>query len=122
MAEVGAKEERKDLYTVQMQQKAEGLYEKISILLEEARTKVFSTVNTTMVRTYYEIGKIIVEEEQEGKERAEYGKKTLKHLSDRLIERFGKGFTVRYLEQMRMFYLTYSKSKTLFSQSQGILS
>jgi len=64
-------------------------------------------VNQTMVHTYYEIGRMIVEDEQQGKERAEYGKQVLKELSKKLIDNFGKGFSVQNLENMRKFYLLY---------------
>jgi len=60
-----------------------------------------------MVHTYYEIGRMIVEDEQQGKERAEYGKQVLKELSKKLIDNFGKGFSVQNLENMRKFYLLY---------------
>ncbi len=88
------------------------LYNRVVKLLKEARKLVVRTVNETMVYTYFEIGKIIVEEEQQGKERAEYGKKTLKGLSEKLWKEFGKGFSVDNLENMRRFYLTYSISET----------
>jgi len=78
-----------------------GFYNKIAELLKNARNKVVQTVNTTMVYTYFEIGRIIVEEEQKGKERAEYGKKILKELSRKLIKDFGKGFSETNLKQMR---------------------
>lgn len=60
-----------------------------------------------MVYAYYEIGRRIYEEEQHGKERADYGKYLLKELSDYLLKKFGKGFSVTNLKQMRKFYLTY---------------
>ena len=87
-------------------------YNKIIKLLKNARKKVVQTVNTTMVYTYFEIGRIIVEEEQKGKERAEYGKKILAKLSQKLNKEFGRGFSVDNLENMRRFYLTYSISET----------
>ncbi len=87
-------------------------YNKIVELLKSARNKVVQTVNITMVYTYFEIGRIIVEEEQKGKERAEYGKKILEKLSRKLNEEFGRGFSVDNLENMRKFYLTYSISET----------
>ena len=65
-----------------------------------------------MVYTYFEIGKVIVEEEQKGKSRAEYGKQILKGLSEKLTKEFGKGFSVTNLQQMRQFYLTYEKQQT----------
>ncbi len=91
-------------------------YNKIAELLKNARNKVVQTVNTTMVYTYFEIGKTIVEEEQKGKERADYGKQLLKELSIKLRKEFGKGFSVTNLQQMRQFYLTYSKRQTLSDQ------
>ncbi len=88
-------------------------FNKITKLLQEARKSVVRRINQTMVYTYYEIGRLIVEEEQKGKKRAEYGKQLLKELSERLITEFGKGFSVTNLKQMRQFYLTYSKGQTL---------
>ena len=84
------------------------LYKKISSILEESRKFVATTVNTAMVQTYFEIGRLIVEEEQHGNVRAEYGKETLKNLSIKLTANYGKGFSQRNLEQMRQFYLVYS--------------
>ena len=84
------------------------LYNKISSILEESRKFVATTVNTAMVQTYFEIGRLIVEEEQHGNIRAEYGKETLKNLSIKLTANYGKGFSQRNLEQMRQFYLVYS--------------
>jgi len=85
------------------------LYDRIAELLRKARKTVVQTVNRTMVYTYFEIGRTIVEEEQKGKERAEYGKQIIKELSQRLTHEFGKGFSIRNLEQMRKFYLVYGK-------------
>ena len=87
-------------------------YYQIVDLLQSARKKVVQTVNQTMVHTYFEIGRMIVEEEQDGKERADYGKQILKELSTILTERFGKGFSVDNLENMRRLYVTYGKSET----------
>ena len=84
------------------------LYNKIASILEESRKFVATTVNTAMVQTYFEIGRLIVEEEQHGNVRAEYGKETLKNLSIKLTANYGKGFSQRNLEQMRQFYLVYS--------------
>jgi len=93
-------------------------YNKITVLLKEARESVVQTVNKTMVYTYFEIGRIIVEEEQKGKERAEYGKRLLEKLSNKLKTEFGKGFSVDNLENMRNFYLVYSISETLSRKSK----
>jgi predicted nuclease of restriction endonuclease-like (RecB) superfamily len=85
-------------------------------LLQSARSRVVHTVNQTMVLTYFEIGRMIVEEEQDGKERAGYGKKVVKELSIVLTNEFGKGFSERNIEQMRQFYLVYSKSQTVSAE------
>ena len=88
-------------------------YKDIKQLLQDARQKVYQSINTTMTQTYYEIGKRIVEEEQGGEKRAGYGKKLLKNLSFELSKEFGKGFSVDNLENMRKFYLSFSKSETV---------
>jgi predicted nuclease of restriction endonuclease-like (RecB) superfamily len=85
----------------------------IKTLLQNAREKVYKNVNEVMTKTYYEIGKKIVEEEQLGSSRAKYGKELLKNLSNELTKEFGKGFSVDNLENMRRFYLVYSKSETV---------
>ena len=86
-------------------------------LLENARKKVVTTVNQTMVLTYFEIGRMIVEEEQKGENRAEYGKKILKILSKKLTEKYKKGFSLTNLKQIRSFYLVYSeKGQTVSDQ------
>ncbi len=89
------------------------LFQQVVELLQNARHQVLRTVNSTMVCTYFEIGRMIVEEEQSGKDRAEYGKKILKGLSDELKKEFGKGFSIDNLENMRKFYLAYSISESL---------
>lgn len=91
-------------------------------LLQSARRDVVRAVNQTMVLTYFEIGRMIVEEEQGGKERADYGKQLLKGLSEVLTKEFGKGFSVKNIERMRAFYLAYQKSSTLLSNSQKSIS
>jgi len=89
------------------------IFLQVAELLQNARQQVLRTVNSTMTLTYFEIGRIIVEEEQNGKDRAEYGKKLLKSLSQQLTKEFGKGFSIRNLEFIRKFYLTYSNSEAL---------
>lgn len=96
----------------------ERLYNQIEELLSLARKKVVTQVNQTMAFTYFEIGRIIVENEQGGKERAAYGKGVLKGLSKRLSKDFGRGFSPDNLENMRRFYLTYSKSEKLSRKSE----
>ncbi|GGK71752.1 YhcG family protein [Rufibacter glacialis] len=96
------------------------LFEKVALLISDARRKVVATVNLTMVHTYFEIGRMIVEEEQQGKERAAYGKAVLKELSVQLSREFGKGFSVENLDRMRFFYKTYSltNSSTALTNSE----
>ena len=85
----------------------------IKQILEQARQRAYSAVNTAMVEAYWQIGKRIVEEEQQGKERAEYGKEILKTLSNELSTEFGKGFDERELRRIRQFYLTFPIRDTL---------
>ena len=70
-------------------------------------------VNTELLSTYWNIGKIIVEHEQENKDRADYGKQTLKELSKELTKEFGKGFSVSNLQFMRRFYQSYQIQQTV---------
>lgn len=84
------------------------LFERITELLAAARQRVMSTVNHTMVQTYFEIGRMIFEDELQGNERAKYAQNQLKTLSQKLTDKFGKGFSVRNLQTMRQFYLVYS--------------
>ncbi|MCX6224439.1 MAG: DUF1016 N-terminal domain-containing protein [Bacteroidia bacterium] len=79
-------------------------------MLQAAKQNIARAVNQTMVYTYFEIGRLIVEDEQQGKERAAYGKQILKDLSMRLTTEFGKGFSVENLDRMRFFFKTYSPS------------
>ncbi len=87
------------------------LYHEIKSILEEARKSAYRAVNFSMVLAYYQIGKLIVEEEQEGKKRAEYGEALLADLSKRLTADFGKGFSVAGLKNYRQFYITFSNSE-----------
>jgi len=85
------------------------LYKKIKTVLDEARNKVYRAVNFTMVESYWNIGHLIVEEEQKGKQRAEYGEYLIQNLSKDLTKQFGRGFDIANVWNMRQFYLTYSK-------------
>ena len=85
------------------------LFDNIAHLIEQARQRVRTAVNTAMVCTYYEIGRHIVEHEQKGEHRAEYGKAVLKALSARLTERFGDGWSYAQLKNIRQFYLLYEE-------------
>ena len=89
------------------------IYQEIHDLLHKARQNIISNVNYTMTKTYFLIGKRIVEEEQDGNKRAEYGKNLIKTLSKKLTKEFGKGFSETNLEQMRKFFKVYGISQTL---------
>lgn len=92
------------------------LYEQIRNILLTSRQKAYSAVNEAMVQAYWLIGKTIVEDEQNGNNRAEYGKETLQFLSTKLTEEFGKGFSVRTLQQLKKFYVVYPNTNALRSQ------
>ncbi len=81
-------------------------------LLEKSRKNIAQQVNTELLTTYWNIGRIIVEYEQQSQLRAEYGKQTLKELSKELTREFGKGFSRSNLQNMRAFYLAYEKCQT----------
>lgn len=89
------------------------LFSKIVELLSQARKFVAKNVNQTIVLTYFEVGRLVVEDEQQGEERAEYGKTVLKELSKQLSKEFGKGYSVTNLQQMRKFFMIYQKQQTL---------
>ena len=84
------------------------LFQSVKILIEKAQQNVVRNVNTTMLLTYFEIGRMIVEDEQQGKQRAGYAKETLSILSDFLVSEFGKGYSITNLEYCRKFYQVYS--------------
>ena len=98
------------------------LFQEVIELLQNARQQVLRTVNSTMTYTYFEIGRMIVEEEQNGAERAEYGKQILKGLSEQLTKEFGKGYSVDNLQNMRKLYFVYSNYETLSSNSEKVES
>lgn len=79
----------------------------IAGLLTKARSNAYRAVNSIMVETYWKIGQRIVEEEQNGKSRAEYGEKLIEKLSRYLTDTFGKGFSEANIKDMRSFYLTF---------------
>ena len=89
------------------------MIEQIKQVMGQARANVAKVVNNELITAYWNIGRIIVEHEQENNERATYGKQTLKELSKVLTEEFGKGFSVSNLQFMRRFYQTYQIQQTL---------
>src|SRR4030042_2983095 len=85
----------------------------IGSLLEQGRRQAYHAVNAILVKTYWQVGQRIVEYEQKGKEKAEYGSALLKRLSTDLNKLYKKGFSVDNLENMRGFYLAFPNSETL---------
>jgi hypothetical protein len=92
------------------------LLERVRELILAARRTAAVTVNSLQVITSFEIGRIIIEHEQQGIHRAEYGKMVLKALSERLTTEFGRGFSERNLEYMRKFYLNWKDRVLPISQ------
>ena len=86
-------------------------FKSVCDLIQQARRSVEKNINTTMTVTYYEIGRRIVEKEQQGEKRAQYGKRILQGLSDYLSDNLGKGFSAENLRLMRKFFLTYSSDE-----------
>ena len=98
-------------------------FENVSNVLDKARKNAKTAVNLSMVYAYYEIGKIIVEEEQNGKQRAAYGTQLMNELSAYLTKMYGKGFSVGNLKNIRQFYRVYSTDQigeTVFSQFENL--
>ena len=94
-----------------------GLVEPIAQIIEQARGQVRQAVNSVMVHSYWHIGQMIVEHEQQGASRAEYGKQQLQQLSAQLTERLGKGFDIRNLRNMRAFYQGFPIRDALRTES-----
>ncbi len=91
----------------------EKAYNRVRNILVEARSRAFQAINAAMVLAYWEVGRTIVEEEQQGQARADYGTHLLRVLSERLTADFGKGFDRTNLQQMRNFFLAYPKCDAL---------
>lgn len=89
------------------------LLNEISLVIANAKSQIKQSVNSTMVQAYWQIGRLIVEEEQKGQSRAEYGKAQLKQLSEKLALAHGKGFDITNLRNMRRFYLAFEKQETV---------
>jgi len=95
-------------------------YESVAEILRNARAKVYRAVNFTMVEAYWNVGRMIVEEEQKGKKRAEYGTFLIKNLAVQLTAEFGNGFTKRNLWNFRQFFLYFPIVNAVRSQSSDI--
>lgn len=91
------------------------LFSQISKLIDDARSHVQTAVNTVMVYTYFGVGSYIVNFEQKGNARAEYGKQTIKKLSEKLNAKYGKGWSIETLKKARKFYEIYSQAKKVYT-------
>ena len=89
------------------------LISNIGLLLEQGKKQAYQSINSILVKTYWEIGKQIIVYEQEGKEKAEYGSSLLNNLSKDLKLRYGKGFNIRNIYLMRKFYLLFENLQTV---------
>ena len=92
-------------------------YKSIKTVLEKARSKSFKAVNTIMVRAYWSIGKIIIEQEQKGKVKAGYGEYLLINLAERLTKDFGKGF-----DESNLRYIVSERKRTFCKSARTIFS
>lgn len=107
--------EKKEVITIQGNGE-EQLFAQIKQMLDEARRKIVRTVNSTTVEAYWQVGKYIVEYEQQGKEKAEYGAGIIKNLSSRLVAEYGSGFSLTNIKKMRQFYLCFPIGQTVSDQ------
>src|SRR5690625_7561073 len=96
------------------------MIEEIKDVIINSRNKIAYEVNNTMLLAYWNVGRIIVENEQNGNIKAEYGKQVLKELSKELRKILGSGFSVSNLQYMRRFYLKYPKQQTLRSEERRV--
>ncbi len=97
-------------------------YAEIGDLLKQARNSAYKAVNTLMVQTYWQIGKRIVEQEMQGKSKANYGDYLITNLSRHLTDTFGKGFSEANLWNMRQFYQTFPEFEQFSTQCVEKLS
>ncbi|MCX6316345.1 MAG: PDDEXK nuclease domain-containing protein [Bacteroidetes bacterium] len=98
-------------------QSAIQLFQNIRSLITQSKRDLYSIANITLTETYFHIGRLIVEHEQQGQRRAAYAKKTITQLSEKLTKSVGKGFSTDNLENMRKFYLAYKDRYNEFHQS-----
>lgn len=101
--------------TVNNDKVIDGIFKEIEIIIKQNKEKMSYQINNTLVNTYFLIGKIIVENEQNGNIRAEYGKEVLQKLSQKLANKFGTGFSRSGLQNMRLFYNRYKNCQPLAS-------
>ena len=94
----------------------QALYSEIRETLLSYRKQAYASVNSAIVQTYWNIGRLIVEYEQKGNFRAEYGKRLLQNISQKLTKDFGRGFDIRNLQYMKAFYVSFQKTNAVRSE------
>lgn len=94
----------------------DSVYENIKKLIQSSKNDSYRSVNSIMIKTYWNIGKVIVDEEQKGQHRAEYGKRLIKNLSEKLTIDFGNNFSERNLRNIRFFYINFPNWNELRSE------
>ena len=94
-------------------QSIQGVYQQVRAILIRSRSRAWQAVNTEMVACYWQIGRLIIKEEQRGKKRAAYGKGLIKELSIKLSAEFGRGFDKSNLWNMSAFFLCFQKIDAL---------
>jgi predicted nuclease of restriction endonuclease-like (RecB) superfamily len=87
------------------------LLKNIRSIIETSRHNIVREINETIIKTYYEIGRLLIENEQKGKIRAEYSEQTINYIALQLAKEFGRGFSATNLRSMRSFYLSYKESQ-----------
>ena len=92
----------------------------IKQIIDKGRNAAYAAVDATMIATYWNIGRRIVEEEQHGQERAQYGKELIKTLAKELTHEYGSGYSQRYLAYFRKFYLTMPDLAILQTRLQNL--
>lgn len=90
-----------------MQNQFHPIYQEIKEIIIQSRQRVFRLANSALLETYWHIGKVIVEDEQEGRSKAQYGHATLKNLANQLTLEFGKGYDESNLRNIRAFYKAF---------------
>jgi predicted nuclease of restriction endonuclease-like (RecB) superfamily len=104
---------------VDLSREHDDLYERVARIIEAARRQVARTINTAMVHAYWLIGREIVEVEQKGQARAEYGEQLVRTLASRLTTQYGRGFSYPSVKRMKQFYLTFPRGSAIPDATGG---
>ena len=99
---------KKTRHPIEHSSRSSDLFARVVSILEQARSHAARSVNHTMVLAYWQVRREIVQEQQQGKTRADYGKRIIESLSEKLTTRYGRGFSTTNLKYFRSFYLAYA--------------